>query len=131
MGSTAAPSSPRPTTASRILPTSLCYGIGHVGTWIAWRLMPGSNAALADNLRAVFPDESEDRLRRRALDVYRSYTRDAIDFLKARVCRRRPSAADVRDRAGAAGERSRRSTPRDAASSWSPATTGIGKPARS
>jgi lauroyl/myristoyl acyltransferase len=67
----------------RILPTSLCYGIGHVGAWIAWRLMPGSNAALADNLRAVFADETEDRLRRRALDVYRSYTRDAIDFLKA------------------------------------------------
>lgn len=67
----------------RILPRSLCYGIGHVGSWIAWRLMPGSNAALADNLRAVFADESEDRLRRRALDVYRSYTRDAIDFLKA------------------------------------------------
>jgi lauroyl/myristoyl acyltransferase len=67
----------------RILPTSLCYGIGHVGAWIAWRLMPDSNAALADNLRAVFADEPEDRLRRRALDVYRSYTLDAIDFLKA------------------------------------------------
>jgi lauroyl/myristoyl acyltransferase len=67
----------------RILPTALCYGIGHVGAWMAWRLMPGSNAALADNLRAVFAHESEDRLRRRALDVYRSYTRDAIDFLKA------------------------------------------------
>ena len=67
----------------RILPASLCYGIGHVGAWIAWRLMPGSNAALADNLRAVFAHEPEERLRRRALDVYRSYTRDAIDFLKA------------------------------------------------
>jgi KDO2-lipid IV(A) lauroyltransferase len=67
----------------RILPRSLCYGIGHVGSWIAWRLMPGSNAAVADNLRAIFADETEDRLLRRALDVYRSYTRDAIDFLKA------------------------------------------------
>jgi KDO2-lipid IV(A) lauroyltransferase len=67
----------------RILPRSLCYGIGHVGSWIAWRLMPGSNAAVADNLRAIFADEAEDRLLRRALDVYRSYTRDAIDFLKA------------------------------------------------
>ncbi len=67
----------------RILPRSLCYGIGHVGAWIAWRLMPDSNAALADNLRAIFADETEDRLRSRALDVYRSYTRDAIDFLKA------------------------------------------------
>jgi len=67
----------------RILPRSLCYGIGHVGSWIAWRLMPGSNAAIADNLRAIFAGEPEDRLLRRALDVYRSYTRDAIDFLKA------------------------------------------------
>ena len=67
----------------RVLPTSLCYGIGHIGSWIAWRLMPGSNAALTDNLRAVFPTEPEGRLLRRALDVYRSYTRDAIDFLKA------------------------------------------------
>ncbi len=67
----------------RILPRSLCYGIGHVCSWIAWRLMPRSNAALADNLRAIFADETEDRLLRRALDVYRSYTRDAIDFLKA------------------------------------------------
>ena len=67
----------------RILPTSLCYAIGHVGAWIAWQMMPASNAALADNLRAVFTDEPEDRLRRRALDIYRSYTRDAIDFLKA------------------------------------------------
>jgi lauroyl/myristoyl acyltransferase len=67
----------------RILPRSLCYGIGHVGSWIAWRLMPDSNAAIADNLRALFAGEPEDRLLRRALDVYRSYTRDAIDFLKA------------------------------------------------
>jgi KDO2-lipid IV(A) lauroyltransferase len=45
--------------------------------------MAATNAALVDNLRAVFPDEPEQRLRRRALDVYRSYTRDAVDFLKA------------------------------------------------
>jgi KDO2-lipid IV(A) lauroyltransferase len=50
--------------------------------------MPGTSAALADNLRAVFPDEQEDALRRRALDVYRSYTRDAVDFLKAVSARR-------------------------------------------
>jgi lauroyl/myristoyl acyltransferase len=67
----------------RILPRLVCYAIGHAGAWIAWWLMPGSNAALADNLRAIFVDEPEKRLRRRALDVYRSYTRDAIDFLKA------------------------------------------------
>ena len=57
--------------------------IGHVGAWIVWRLMTASTAAVADNLQAVFPDEPAARLRRRALDVYRSYTRDAVDFLKA------------------------------------------------
>jgi lauroyl/myristoyl acyltransferase len=67
----------------RILPRPICYGIGHVGSWLAWRLMPESNAAIADNLRAVFADESDEQLRRRSLAVYRSYTRDAIDFLKA------------------------------------------------
>lgn len=67
----------------RFLPRPLCYLIGHVAGWIAWRLMTGTNAAVADNLQAVFADESEDRRRRRALDVYRSYTRDAIDFLKS------------------------------------------------
>jgi KDO2-lipid IV(A) lauroyltransferase len=67
----------------RFLPRALCYVIGHVGGWMAWRLMPACTAAVADNLHAVFPDEPPDRLRRRALHVYRSYTRDAIDFLKA------------------------------------------------
>jgi lauroyl/myristoyl acyltransferase len=67
----------------RVLPRGVCYGIGHVASWICWRLMEDTNAALADNLRAVFPAETEEQLRRRALDVYRSYTRDAVDFLKA------------------------------------------------
>jgi KDO2-lipid IV(A) lauroyltransferase len=67
----------------RLLPRSLCYAIGHVGSWLAWRLMPASNAAVADNLRAVFAGDADSRLQRRALAVYRSYTRDAIDFLKA------------------------------------------------
>lgn len=67
----------------RVLPRALCYLIGHVGAWIVWRQMTASTAAVADNLQAVFPDETADRLRRRALDVYRSYTRDAVDFIKA------------------------------------------------
>ncbi len=67
----------------RVLPRPLCYLIGHVGGWMAWRLMTASTAAVADNLQAVFTDEPADRLHRRALDVYRSYTRDAIDFLKS------------------------------------------------
>lgn len=76
----------------RFLPRTLCYLIGHVGGWIAWRLLTASTAAVADNLQAVFSDESTDRRRRRALDVYRSYTRDAIDFLKS------VSAGDARVR---------------------------------
>ncbi len=67
----------------RILPRRLCYLLGYIGAWLAWRLASASTAALADNLRAVFPGESESKLRRRALDVYVSYTRDAVDFLKA------------------------------------------------
>ncbi|HEX5473792.1 MAG TPA: lysophospholipid acyltransferase family protein [Vicinamibacterales bacterium] len=67
----------------RRLPRRVSYAIGHVGSWIGWRRMDEANAAIADNLRAIFPDEPEAVLRRRALDVYRSYTRDAIDFLRA------------------------------------------------
>jgi lauroyl/myristoyl acyltransferase len=67
----------------RCLPRAVSYVIGHAGSWVAWRMMTATTAAVADNLRALFPDEPADRLRRRALDVYRSYTRDAIDFLKA------------------------------------------------
>jgi lauroyl/myristoyl acyltransferase len=54
-----------------------------VGSWLAWRLLPQSNAAIADNLRAVFANDADEQLGQRALAVYRSYTRDAIDFLKA------------------------------------------------
>ena len=35
----------------------MSYAIGDVGTWLAWRLMDRTRAALADNLRALFPDE--------------------------------------------------------------------------
>jgi lauroyl/myristoyl acyltransferase len=65
-----------------VLPRGVSYAIGHVGTWMAWRLMPKSNAAVADNLRAIFPDESAAQLNRRALATYRAYARDTIDFLR-------------------------------------------------
>jgi KDO2-lipid IV(A) lauroyltransferase len=67
----------------RLLPRRLSYGIGHVGTWIAWRSMTGTRRALAANLAAIFPDESARRLERRALETLRSYARDTIDFLRA------------------------------------------------
>jgi lauroyl/myristoyl acyltransferase len=67
----------------RRLPRAVSYAIGHVGSSLVSACAPASTAAIADNLRPLFPDESEARLRRRALDTYRSYTRDAIDFLRA------------------------------------------------
>ena len=67
----------------RRLPRRASYAIGAAGSWLAWRLMDETNEAIADNLAAVFTDEPAARRRRRALDVYRSYTRDAIDFIRA------------------------------------------------
>jgi KDO2-lipid IV(A) lauroyltransferase len=67
----------------RALPRPVSYAVGHVGTWLAWRLTTRVRRALADNLRAVFPMESERRLEARALETYRSYARDTIDFLRA------------------------------------------------
>lgn len=66
-----------------VLPRPMSYAIGHAGTWIAWRLMRESNAALADNLTALFPNDSPESLQRRALATYRAYARDTIDFLRA------------------------------------------------
>ena len=67
----------------RVLPRPMSYALGHVGTWIAWRLMRATNAAVAANLRAVLPERSEDDLRRASLLTYRQYARDTVDFLRA------------------------------------------------
>lgn len=67
----------------RHLPRAASYALGHAGTWLAWRLMRQTNAALLSNLRVVLPDESEADVRRRVLDTYRSYALDTIDFLRA------------------------------------------------
>ena len=67
----------------RWLPRRVSYAIGHVGSSLVARWAPRSTAALVDNLRPIFPAESDASLERRALDTYRSYTRDAIDFLRA------------------------------------------------
>ena len=66
-----------------VLPRPVSYAIGHAGTWIAWRLMAQSNAALADNLRVLFPADDGAALQRRALATYRAYARDTIDFLRS------------------------------------------------
>jgi KDO2-lipid IV(A) lauroyltransferase len=67
----------------RRLPRALSYGIGEVGTALAWRLMPATRAALADNMRAACPADTERQLQRRARRTLQAYARDAIDFLRA------------------------------------------------
>ena len=64
------------------LPRSVSYAIGHVGTWLAWRLMDRTRAAVADNLRALRQDGSDRDLEREALKTLRAYANDVIDFLR-------------------------------------------------
>jgi KDO2-lipid IV(A) lauroyltransferase len=45
--------------------------------------MTHTREAVADNLRAIYPDASEDDLQRRALQTLRAYARDVIDFLRS------------------------------------------------
>jgi lauroyl/myristoyl acyltransferase len=66
-----------------VLPGWFSRGLGGAGSWLAWRAMPTMRLALADTLRAVFPDEPPAALERRALRTIRAYTRDVIDFLSA------------------------------------------------
>jgi lauroyl/myristoyl acyltransferase len=67
----------------RILPRAVSYTLGTIGTWLAWALMRSCRAAVADNLRAIFPEETEATLQRRALATFRAYAFDSIDFLRA------------------------------------------------
>jgi lauroyl/myristoyl acyltransferase len=64
-------------------PRTLSYALGHAGSWLSWRLMKRTRAAVVDNLRALFPSESTAQLNGRALGVFRAYARDVIDFLRA------------------------------------------------
>lgn len=67
----------------RALPRRVSYAMGDAGSWLAWRLMRRSRAAVADNLRAIFPDETGAALERRALGTFRAYARDVVDYLSA------------------------------------------------
>jgi len=67
----------------RLLPRPVSYALGRVGSTILAHAHPESTDALVDNLRAVFPDATDEELRRRALATYNSYTRDVVDFLRA------------------------------------------------
>lgn len=65
------------------LPLWLTLGIGHLGTWIAWRLMRSGTRALVENFAGMFPDMSERERRRLALETYRNYARDTIYFMRS------------------------------------------------
>jgi lauroyl/myristoyl acyltransferase len=66
-----------------LLPRAVSYAIGDASTWLAWRLMRRTREAIADNLRAVLPDQGDQALERRALLTFRAYARDVIDFIRA------------------------------------------------
>jgi lauroyl/myristoyl acyltransferase len=59
------------------------YAIGRAGTWLAWRLMRETRAAIADNLRPLFPYESTAALERRARTTLGAYAADVIDFIRS------------------------------------------------
>ena len=65
------------------LPPWLTHGIGHVGTWIAYNLMREGRRGLLENLAVMFPERSERQRRSLALQTYRSYARDVIDFIRS------------------------------------------------
>ena len=66
-----------------VLPPAVSYAIGRAGTWLAWRSMRETRAAIADNLRAIFPDESQAMLERRARRTLAAYAGDVIDFIRS------------------------------------------------
>jgi len=65
------------------LPRWSSYAIGKVVMWLAWRLMGDTRRAVADNMRAVFPDDSPRQLEGRAHAMFDAYARDVIDFVRA------------------------------------------------
>ena len=65
----------------QLMPKKLAHLMGDAGSYLAWRLMPETRRAVADNLRAAFPDESTAGLEQRARQTLRAYCRDVVDFL--------------------------------------------------
>ena len=66
-----------------VLPRQVSYGIGRAGTWLAWRTMRETRAAIAGNLRALFPGESQRSLEARARRTLGAYANDVIDFVRS------------------------------------------------
>ncbi len=65
------------------LPYRVSYGIAHVATWLSYRLLRKTTDAVIENLRVVLPDADDRTLRRLALETYRSYARDVVDFIRS------------------------------------------------
>ena len=65
------------------LPRGCSYGLGHVGTWLAYHLMRQGTCDLVDNFRVVRPQATDKQLKQHALLTYRSYARDTIDFIRS------------------------------------------------
>jgi lauroyl/myristoyl acyltransferase len=68
---------------SRYAPLPLSWPVAHAGAWIVSHTMPSVRDALVDNLRAVFPHETDAQLRRRAYRTCHTYTDDWMDFMRS------------------------------------------------
>ena len=68
---------------SRYAPLPLSWPVAHAGAWIVSHVMSSVRDALVDNLRAVFPHESDSQLRRRAYRTCHTYTDDWMDFMRS------------------------------------------------
>ncbi len=66
-----------------MLPLPLSCPMAHAATWIVSHTMPSVRDALVDNLRAVFPHETDAQLRRRAYRTCHTYTDDWMDFMRS------------------------------------------------
>ena len=68
---------------SRYAPLPVSWPIAHAGAWLVSHLMSSVRDALVDNLRAVFPHETEEQLRQRAYRTCHTYTDDWMDFMRS------------------------------------------------
>src|ERR1700674_4563987 len=80
------------------LPRVCSFGIGHVGTWIAYHLMRDGTRALVDNFRVVRSAATAAELQRLALLTYRSYARDTLAFIRSLAMNRAQLAPMVVER---------------------------------
>lgn len=68
---------------ARYIPLPLAAPIARAATWVVGKALRETRAAVMDNLRVVFPQESDAQLRRRAYATFQSYTDDYVDFMRS------------------------------------------------